>query len=76
MEKSKNSIQQYGPLIVTVLFAAITLTVQWGVVTTRLSAVESRMAELIAENRMFRESYAEIDRRLSTMEGMLLRASD
>tara|TARA_B110000444_G_scaffold234999_1_gene245713 strand:- start:21 stop:248 length:228 start_codon:yes stop_codon:yes gene_type:complete len=73
LETKKTTIPN-GQTVATILFAALTLTVQWGVVTTRLSAVEARMSELVTENRMFRESYSEIDRRLSTLEGMLQRA--
>jgi len=49
--------------------ALLAVTVQWGVVTTKLDHVEKRLDELIVETRMTRAAFADLERRVSFLEG-------
>lgn len=68
----RNGSRWAGP-IVTVVLAVLTVTVQWGVVTAKLSHLEQRVEELIVETRALRNEYQAIERRVSYMEGMFSR---
>jgi hypothetical protein len=52
--------------------AALAVTVQWGVVTTKLDHVERRLDELIVEARSLRAEYQAIERRVSYLEGRFM----
>lgn len=62
---------RWAGVAVTVLLAAGAMTVQWGVVTTKLQQVEKRLDELIVEARSLRTEYQAIERRVSYLEGRL-----
>lgn len=51
--------------------AVLALTVQWGVVTTRLETVGTRLSELTTEIRSLRTDLVSIERRVSYIEGRL-----
>lgn len=56
-------------VLVTVVLAAGAMTVQWGVVTTKLQQVEKRLDEFIGEARSIRADYQAMERRISYLEG-------
>ena len=62
---------RWAGVIITVVFATLAVTVQWGVVTTKLDHVEQRLDELIVEARALRTEYQSIERRVSYLEGRL-----
>lgn len=64
-----NGTHKWAALIVTVVLALLAITVQWGVVTTKLDHVEKRLDELIVEARAMRAEYQSIERRVSFLEG-------
>ncbi len=66
-----NGSGRWAGVIVTVVFATLAVTVQWGVVTTKLDHVEQRLDELIVEARSLRTEYQSIERRVSYLEGRL-----
>ena len=47
------------------------MTVQWGVVTTKLQQVEKRLDEFIGEAHAIRAQYAEMERKIWFLEGKL-----
>lgn len=51
---------RWAGVIVTVVLAAGAMTIQWGVVTTKLQQVEKRLDEFIGEARSIRAQYADI----------------
>lgn len=65
---SRNGSRWAG-VVVTIVLAALAITVQWGVVTTKLDHVEKRLDELIVEARALRSEYQAIERRVSFLEG-------
>jgi len=56
---------------ITAAIAVLALTVQWGVVTTRLETVGDRLGELTTEIRSLRSDLVSIERRVSYIEGRL-----
>jgi hypothetical protein len=64
-----NGTHRWAALILTALIAMLALTVQWGVVTTKLDHVEKRLDELIMEARALRSEYQSMERRISFLEG-------
>lgn len=66
-----NGSGRWAGVILTVVFATLAVTVQWGVVTTKLDHVEQRLDELIVEARSLRTEYQSIERRVSYLEGRL-----
>jgi len=58
-------------VLIPVVLAVLAVTVQWGVVTTKLDHVEQRLDELIVEARALRSEYQSIERRVSYLEGRL-----
>lgn len=64
-----NGPHRWAALILTALIAMLALTVQWGVVTTKLDHVEKRLDELIMEARALRSEYQSMERRISFLEG-------
>lgn len=65
------SAVRWAGVVVTVVLAAGAMTIQWGVVTTRLQHMEKRLDEFIVEARSLRTEYHEVERRLSYVEGRL-----
>lgn len=59
----------WAGVLVTSVVALVAITVQWGVVTTKLDNLERRLDEMIFESRSIREQYQDIERRLSNLEG-------
>ena len=66
-----NGAVRLAGVVVTVVLACLAVTVQWGVVTTKLDHVEQRLDELIVEARALRTEYQSIERRVSYLEGRL-----
>lgn len=62
-------LPRWGAMGLTALLALLAVTVQWGVVNARLDGVEKRLDELIVEARAMRTAYADLERRLSFLEG-------
>jgi len=65
------AMQRWLSVLVPVFLAVLAVTVQWGVVTTKLDHVEQRLDELIVEARALRTEYQSIERRVSYLEGRL-----
>ena len=66
-----NGTVRWAGVLLTVVLAGLAVTVQWGVVTTKLDHVEQRLDELIVEARALRSEYQTIERRVSYLEGRL-----
>ncbi len=66
-----NGTVRWAGVLLTVVLAGLAVTVQWGVVTTKLDHVEQRLDELIVEARGLRSEYQSIERRVSYLEGRL-----
>ncbi|GJQ30440.1 MAG: hypothetical protein HBSAPP03_23240 [Phycisphaerae bacterium] len=60
---------RWAGVLVTIILAAGAMTVQWGVVTTKLQQLEKRMDEFIGEARSIRAEYQAMERRVSYLEG-------
>lgn len=60
---------RWAGVLVTIILAAGAMTVQWGVVTTKLQQLEKRMDEFIGEARTIRTQHQEMERRVSYLEG-------
>lgn len=54
-----------------IVAAILAFAIQWGVVSSRLGALEKRLDEFLIEARTMRAEYTQIDRRLATLEGQL-----
>jgi hypothetical protein len=67
----QNGSARWAGVVVTVVLAAGAMTIQWGVVTTKLQQVEKRLDEFIGEARSIRAQYAEMERKIWSLEGML-----
>ncbi len=59
---------QWPGFVLTALIAVLAISVQWGVVTTKLDHVEKRLDELILEARAVRGEYQSLERRMSLLE--------
>jgi hypothetical protein len=70
-EGNGNGKARWASLVVSVVIAAGAMTVQWGVVTTKLQQVEKRLDEFLGEAHGLRTEYQEMERRLSYLEGKL-----
>ena len=68
---SKRRIEWSGwaGVLFTSVAALVAITVQWGVVTTKLDSLEKRLDEMIFETRTLRNDYQDVQRRLSVLEG-------
>ena len=66
-----NGRVRWAGVLVTVILAAGAMTVQWGVVTTKLQQVEKRLDEFIGEARTLRAEYQAMEHRVSYLEGRL-----
>ena len=66
-----NGKARWASVAVTIIIAAGAMTVQWGVVTTKLQQVEKRLDEFIGEARSLRAEYQAMEHRLSYLEGRL-----
>jgi len=66
-----NGVPRWASVVIPVVFAVLAVTVQWGVVTTKLDHVEQRLDELIVEARALRSEYQSIERRVAFLEGRL-----
>ncbi|NUQ51366.1 MAG: hypothetical protein HUU19_01560 [Phycisphaerales bacterium] len=60
---------RWAGVLVTMILAAGAMTIQWGVVTTKLQQLEKRMDEFIGEARSIRTEYQAMERRVSYLEG-------
>ena len=60
---------RWAGVLVTVILAAGAMTIQWGVVTTKLQQLEKRMDEFIGEARSIRGEYQAMERRVAYLEG-------
>ena len=60
---------RWAGVLVTIILATGAMTIQWGVVTTKLQQLEKRMDEFIGEARNIRSEYQEMERRVSYLEG-------
>jgi len=60
---------RWAGLVVTIVLAAGAMTIQWGVVTTKLQHVEKRLDEFLGEARSIRADYQSMERRVSYLEG-------
>lgn len=60
---------RWAGVLVTIILAAGAMTIQWGVVTTKLQQLEKRMDEFIGEARSIRNEYQAMERRVSYLEG-------
>ena len=60
---------RWAGVLVTIILAAGAMTIQWGVVTTKLQQLEKRMDEFIGEARSIRAEYQAMGRRVSYLEG-------
>ncbi|MBX3356435.1 MAG: hypothetical protein KF724_12135 [Phycisphaeraceae bacterium] len=67
-----NGTHRWAAVLLTAALAVLAMTVQWGVVTTKLDHVEKRLDELIVEARSLRAEYQSIERRISWLEGRSL----
>ena len=65
----QNGSARWAGVVVTVVLAAGAMTIQWGVVTTKLQQLEKRMDEFIGEARSIRNEYQAMERRVSYLEG-------
>ena len=69
--KNGDAKARWASVAVTLIVAAGAMTVQWGVVTTKLQQVEKRLDEFIGEARALRTEYQSMEHRLSYLEGRL-----
>ncbi|MGQ0626880.1 MAG: hypothetical protein ACT4PL_02125 [Phycisphaerales bacterium] len=60
---------RWAGVLVTIILATGAMTIQWGVVTTKLQQLEKRMDEFIGEARNIRSEYQAMERRVSYLEG-------
>ena len=60
---------RWAGVLVTIILATGAMTIQWGVVTTKLQQVEKRLDEFIGEARSIRADYQAMERRVSYLEG-------
>jgi hypothetical protein len=60
---------RWAGVLLTIVLAGGAMTVQWGVVTTKLQQVEKRLDEFIGEARSIRADYQAMERRVSYLEG-------
>lgn len=67
---------RWAGVIVTIILAAGAMTIQWGVVTTKLQQLEKRMDEFIGEARSIRSEYQAMERRVSYLEGKVSGLAD
>lgn len=72
IKSSPSAGHRWAAIALSVGMAALAVTVQWGVVTTKLDHVERRLDELIVEARSLRAEYQSIERRVSYLEGRFI----
>ncbi|HYD00776.1 MAG TPA: hypothetical protein VEB22_06065 [Phycisphaerales bacterium] len=60
---------RWASVLVTLLLAGGAMTIQWGVVTTKLQQLEKRMDEFLGEARTIRSEYQAMERRVAFLEG-------
>jgi hypothetical protein len=70
-ESRPNGSPRWSGVVIPGVIAVLAVTVQWGVVTTKLDHVEMRLDELLIEARALRTEYQSIERRVSYLEGRL-----
>lgn len=61
---------KWAAVILAATIAFVAVTVQWGVVNTKLDNLEKRLDEMIFESRSLRKEYHAIERRVSYLEGL------
>lgn len=59
----------------TVAAAILAFTVQWGAVSAQIEGLDRRLDEIVIELRQSRENYAELSRRISFLEGQMMKAT-
>ena len=64
-----NGRVRWAGVALTAGLAIAALSVQWGVVTTKLDQVEKRLDEFIAEASQLRSEYRVMERRVAFLEG-------
>ena len=62
---------RWAGVLVTIILAAGAMTIQWGVVTTKLQQVEKRLDEFLGEAKSIRAQYAEMEHKLWYLEGRI-----
>jgi hypothetical protein len=62
---------RWAGVLVTIILTAGAMTVQWGVVTTKLQQVEKRLDDFLGEARSIRAEYQGMQRRVSYLEGLV-----
>jgi regulator of replication initiation timing len=67
--RSKIEWSGWAGVLLTALSALLAITVQWGVVNTKLDTMQKRLDEMLFEARTLRSEYQSIERRLSNLEG-------
>lgn len=67
--KKRTLSPSWAGVVVAALTALGAITVQWGVVTTKLDDLEKRLDEMIFETRSLRGEYQDVQRRLAILEG-------
>jgi len=70
-QPKSNGAARWSGVLIPGVVAVVAVTVQWGVVTTKLDHVEMRLDELLIEARALRTEYQSIERRVSYLEGRL-----
>ena len=68
--KRKIEWSGWAGVMLTLIVALVAITLQWGVVTTKLDDLEKRLDEMIFETRSIRADYQDVQKRLATLEGM------
>lgn len=69
MTAGKTECPRWAGVLLTAGIAVLAISVQWGVVTTKLDHVERRLDELILEARGMRNQYQTLEHRVSILEG-------
>ncbi len=59
----------WASVLMTAVAALLAITVQWGILTTKLDNLEKRLDEMIFESRNLRTEYQAVERRLALLEG-------
>ena len=66
-----SKLSGWAGVMLTVIVSASAVTVQWGVITTKLEQVEKRLDAFLSEAKTIREEYVVIGHRVAFIEGQL-----
>ena len=69
MNNVPTDMQKWVGIGMTIVFAMLAISIQWGVVSAKLTHLEQRLDDLIFEARAVREHYSDLERRVSFLEG-------